>query len=84
MLLIYDYKTLIFNYPGTFINFEDVFIQGWRTRGAGGPGPLELGIYRVKFLKIHKISFFLLLGPPLGKNRSSTPEYGGTQHKLQK
>ena len=44
--------------------------------GPGGPGPpLELGIYRVKFLKIHKISFFLLLGPPLGKNRSSAPAY---------
>ena len=44
--------------------------------GPGGPGPpLELGIYRVKFLKIHKISFFLLLGPPLGKNRSSTPAH---------
>ena len=43
--------------------------------GPGGPGPpLELGIYRVKILKIRKISFFLLIGPPLGKNRSPAPD----------
>ena len=53
-----------------------IYIQG----GGAGP-PLELGIYRVKFLKIHKISFFLLLGPPLGKNRSSTPEHCNTRSK---
>ena len=38
------------------------YIQGRRTRG--GPAPLELGIYIVKVLKIGKISFFLLFGPP--------------------
>ena len=44
--------------------------------GPGGPGPpLELGIYRVKILKIRKTSFFLLIGPPLGKNRSPAPAY---------
>ena len=38
------------------------------------PGPpLELKIYRVKFLKIHKMSFFLLLGPPLDKICSVAP-----------
>ena len=36
-------------------------------------GPLELEIYRVKFLKIHKMSFFLLLGPPLDKICSVAP-----------
>ena len=39
--------------------------RGGGPGGAGGPGPpLELGIYRVKFLKIRKIPFFLLFGPP--------------------
>ena len=44
-------------------------IQGGRNR----PPPLELGIYRVKISKISKISFFLLFGPLLGKNRSQGP-----------
>ena len=39
-----------------------------RGPGPGGAGgawpPLELGIYRVKILKIRKISFFLLVRPP--------------------
>ena len=35
--------------------------------------PLELGIYKVKFL-ICNISFFLLLQALLGKNRSSAPD----------
>ena len=44
--------------------------------GPGGPGPpLELRFYRVKIFKIGKISFFVLLGPPLGKNRSQAPAY---------
>ena len=49
---------------------------------AGGPGgvwggrtPLELQIYRIKFLKIGKIIFFPSIGPPLGKNRSPVPVY---------
>ena len=36
--------------------------------------PLELGIYKVKFL-ICKISFFLLLQALLGKSRSSAPDH---------
>ena len=44
--------------------------------GPGGPGPpLEIRFYRVKIFKIGKISFFVLLGPPLGKNRSQAPDY---------
>ena len=44
--------------------------------GSGGVGPpLELEIYLVKFLKIHKKKIFFSIGPPLGKNRSSAPEY---------
>ena len=39
----------------------------------GGQAPLELRFYRVKIFKIGKISFFVLLGPPLGKNRSQAP-----------
>ena len=60
-----------------YVLFADLVYAGVADQGGpGGPGPpLELGIYRVKFLKIHKISFFLLLGPPLGKNRSSTPAH---------
>ena len=50
------------------------FVQGPGTRGGrGGTCPLESRIYRVKFLKIGKISIFLLAGPPLGKNRSHAP-----------
>ena len=42
-----------------------------------GTGPLELKIYRVKFLKIHKMSFFLLFAPPpLDKICSAAPEDG--------
>ena len=48
------------------------------TRG-GGPGgagpPLESRIYVVNFLKIVKIWFFLLFGPPLSKNCSPAPGY---------
>ena len=48
--------------------------RGLGTGGAGGArAPLELRFYRVKILKIGKISFFVLLGPPLGKNRSQAP-----------
>ena len=44
------------------------------TGGAGGPvPPLEFGFYRVKIFKMDKISFSLLFGPPLGKNRSQGP-----------
>ena len=46
--------------------------EGLTAQCPGGP-PLELGIYRVQFLKIRKISFFLLIGPPLGKTRSPAP-----------
>ena len=46
--------------------------RGGGPMGARG-APLELGIYRVTILKIRKISFFLLIGPPLGKNRSPAP-----------
>ena len=43
--------------------------------GPGGAGPpLELGIYEVKFLKIGKISFFLLHRAPLGKICSVAPD----------
>ena len=48
--------------------------QGPGNRGGPGP-PLELRFYRVKIFKIGKISFFVLLGPPLGKNRSQAPVY---------
>ena len=45
-----------------------------RGMGPGGPGPpLESRIYSVKILKIGKISFSLLVGPPLGKIRSLAP-----------
>ena len=48
----------------------------WEPGGPGGPGPpLELRFYRVKIFKIGEISFFVLLGPPLGKNRSQAPAY---------
>ena len=44
--------------------------------GPGGPGPpQELKIYRVKILKIHKMSFFLLFAPPQDKICSSAPDY---------
>ena len=59
-----------------FIRFclRQYIARGRGTRGAGGPGPpLELKIYRVKFLKNHKMSFFLLLGPPLDKICSVAP-----------
>ena len=57
--------------------------RGRGPRGARRPGPsLELGIYRVNFLKISKISFFLLIGPPLGKNHSSVPEYSNSLAEL--
>ena len=50
--------------------------RGGGTGGAGGPGPpLELKIYRVKILKIHKMSFFLLFGAPLDKICSAAPVY---------
>ena len=41
-------------------------------RGPRG-APLKLAIYLVKFLEKLKISIFLLLGPPLEKNRSWAP-----------
>ena len=41
----------------------------------GGWAPLELRFYRVKIFKMDKISFSLLFGPPLGKNRSQGPAY---------
>ena len=41
----------------------------------GGRAPLELRFYRVKIFKMGKISFFLLFGPPLRKNRSQGPAY---------
>ena len=54
-------------------------IRGAGPGGAGGAqAPLELGIYRVKFLKIRKISFFLLFGPPLDKICSVAP---GKNHR---
>ena len=34
------------------------------TQGRRARAPLELWIYRVNILKIRKISFFLLFGPP--------------------
>ena len=50
------------------------FSGTWDQGGPGGAGPpLELRFYRVKIFKIGKISFFLLFGPPLGKNRSQGP-----------
>ena len=53
--------------PTPHMDRRTLTIRGGGTGGAraGGPVPsLELGIYRVKFLKIRKISFFLLIGPP--------------------
>ena len=51
-----------------------IYTGAWDPGGPGGAGPpLESRIYRVKFLKIIKISFFLLVGPPLSKNRSLAP-----------
>ena len=46
-------------------------MQGPGTR----EGPLDSMIYRVKILKIGKISFFLLTRAPLGKNRSQAPAH---------
>ena len=49
-------------------------VRGVGPGGPGGPGPpLESRIYSVKILKIGKISFSLLVGPPLGKIRSLAP-----------
>ena len=47
-----------------------------RALGTGeGQAPLEFRFYRVKFFKMGKISFFVLVPPPtLGKNRSQAPE----------
>ena len=50
------------------------------TAEPGGRG-LELKIYRVKFLKIHKMSFFLLFGPPLDKICSAAPADLGYQRR---
>ena len=50
--------------------------RGRGPRGPGGHGPpLKLEIYLVKFLEKEKFSFFLLLGPPLEKNRSLAPVF---------
>ena len=49
--------------------FQEILIitRGLGPGGAwGGRAPLELGIYEVKFLKIGKISFFLLHRAPPG------------------
>ena len=51
-------KAMELGATGLIINY----IQGRRTRGARAL--LESGIYRVKFLKISKMSFFLLFRPP--------------------
>ena len=57
-------------------NKEYIFSGAAEPGGPRGPGPpLELRFYRVKIFKIGKISFFVLLGPPLGKNRSQAPVY---------
>ena len=54
----------------------------WEPGGPGGPGPpLKLRFYRVKIFKMRKISFFILVGPPLGKNRSQGPVYRYTKKK---
>ena len=51
-----------------------IYRQGPGNRGAGGPGPPQkLRFYRVKIFKMRKISFSILVGPPLGKNRSQGP-----------
>ena len=50
-----------------------LMFRGLGTGGAGPRPPLGLRFYRVKIFKIGKISFFVLLGPPLGKNRSQAP-----------
>ena len=52
------------------------YAQAPGTRGAAAH-PLELRFYRVKIFKVGKISFFVLVGPPLGKNRSQAPGYLG-------
>ena len=50
------------------------YTGAWDQGGPGGPRPpLESRIYSVKILKIGKISFSLLVGPPLGKIRSLAP-----------
>ena len=44
--------------------------------GSGGVGPpLEFDIYLVNFLKNREKKGFFSIGPPLGKNRSSAPDY---------
>ena len=54
----------------------DLLAGTWEPGGPGGPvPPLEFGFYRVKIFKMDKISFSLLFGPPLGKNRSQGPVY---------
>ena len=50
-------------------------------RGPRGP-PLKLAIYLVKFLEKLKISIFLLLGPPLEKNRSWAPVHNEKKNYL--
>ena len=51
---------------------RDEMSRGVGPGGPRGPGfPLESRIHRVKFLKIGKISFFLLVG----NIRSLAPEY---------
>ena len=51
-----------------------IYVQGRMTWGGGGGAPLESKIYVVNFLKIVKIWFFLLFGPPLSKNCSPAPD----------
>ena len=54
-----------------------------RALGTGeGQAPLEFRFYRVKFFKMGKISFFILFGPPLRKNRSQGPDNDHHQQML--
>ena len=61
----YDNEPIILTYPLISARISlYVFSGAWDQGGRGARAPLESRIYRVKFLKIGKISFFLLVRTP--------------------